>query len=224
MVFSAILCDRDGVLIDSEDANITASTEALHNMGITSQKQDEMLIMGKHPHDYANHLAQKYDINMLEFLQLRNAIYEREIMNVQANEDVCEFILSMRQKDMSIALVTSASRDNTVQLLHRLKLKALFDILITFDECANRKPHPAPYRRAAHDLGVHPQHCLVLEDSPTGLIAAKKAGMICVIRRNPRTCHYDFSGADLVVDDMRKITQFFSELSKKRKDKRRKDK
>lgn len=214
MNFSAVLCDRDGVLIDSETANIDASLRALESLGaIIDVQQDVHIIMGKHPHDYVEDFVQKYNILGTDFLQKRDQLYNMLIDTVTANEDVCDFLRKMRTRGLCSALVTSASRENTDRLLGRLALNDLFDVMVTFDECVQRKPHPAPYQRAAYDLGLEASACLVIEDSPIGLLSAKNAGMTCVIRRNVRTYDINFSAADLVVNDACEIFDFMDGLS-----------
>ena len=210
----AVLCDRDGVLVDSERTNVDASLQALAQLGVTTDVYDAQIIMGKHPYDYVDTFVKKYGVSGKDFLDVRSTYYLHMIDMVEAQEDVCTVLREMRKLRLQIAIVTSASRENTERLLHRLGLKDLFDGMVTFDECAQRKPHPAPYRRAAHDLGVVSAECLVFEDSPVGLIAAKNAGMHCVIRRSALTRDVRFEDADLVVDDMRDAAVYIESLRK----------
>ena len=53
--------------------------------------------------------------------------------------------------------------------------------------CAAPKPDPALYLAALEALGVHPQEAIALEDSPNGILAAKRAGLFCVAVPNPLT-------------------------------------
>ena len=63
--------------------------------------------------------------------------------------------------------------------------ETFFSSIQTADDVENTKPHPEIYLKSAHNLNVDPQHCLVFEDSPTGVKAAHAAGMR-VIYVNPR--------------------------------------
>ena len=64
----------------------------------------------------------------------------------------------------------------------RLKFYAEnFDVVVCGDEVAKPKPDPEPYLRAAELLGVAPQRCLAVEDSPTGALAAERAGVAVLV-------------------------------------------
>jgi len=52
-----------------------------------------------------------------------------------------------------------------------------FDVVVTGDEVSHGKPHPEPYRAAARLLGVSPEDCVAIEDSPTGVRSAVAAGV-----------------------------------------------
>jgi beta-phosphoglucomutase len=75
------------------------------------------------------------------------------------------------------ALVTSAPRANAETMLNVLGIGAFLSVVVTGDDVALGKPHPEPFLRAAEALKVPPSQCLVVEDSPSGIEAARRAGM-----------------------------------------------
>lgn len=75
------------------------------------------------------------------------------------------------------ALVTSAPRANAETMLDVLGIGAFFSVVVTGDDVALGKPHPEPFLMAADALKVPPSGCLVVEDSPSGIEAARRAGM-----------------------------------------------
>lgn len=97
------------------------------------------------------------------------------------------------------AVVTSATRE-----LGLARLKAagipLPDVVITFDDVEHGKPHPEPFLTAAERLGVDPHECLVVEDAPSGLAAAKAAG--CATLALTSTSAAETLDADAVVTDL----------------------
>ena len=80
-------------------------------------------------------------------------------------------------------------------------------VLVTADDVTLGKPHPEPYTRARDALGVSAAECLVVEDAPAGITAAKRAGMtvLAVITTHPATALHE---ADLLFDSMRHVWQY----------------
>lgn len=99
--------------------------------------------------------------------------------------------------------VCSTSNERAVNLLvEKLfgrKRKEAFTAILAGDVVTRKKPAPEIYLLAAEKLGVNPGDCVVIEDSRNGLLAAKAAGMKCVITRNSYTEGEDFSEASIVL-------------------------
>ena len=73
------------------------------------------------------------------------------------------------------------------------------------EDTANGKPNPEVFLTAAKRLGVNPEECLVIEDSESGVIAAKAAKMRCVALSTPSTASHDVSTADMVVNSLTEL-------------------
>ena len=97
--------------------------------------------------------------------------------------------------------VASGSR-NARHILERLGLMQMLDALVSGDEITRSKPHPEVFQKTAERLGVPPQSCLVVEDAPSGVEAALRAGMkaLGVSRGRPLT------GAVRTVGSLAEIT------------------
>jgi sugar-phosphatase len=74
------------------------------------------------------------------------------------------------------AIATSGTRDTALTRLRHTGVPVP-SVLITADDVEHGKPHPEAYLRAAAGLGVPPKHCVVVEDAPAGISAARAAGM-----------------------------------------------
>ncbi|HIZ98183.1 MAG TPA: HAD-IA family hydrolase, partial [Candidatus Janibacter merdipullorum] len=102
-----------------------------------------------------------------------------------------------------IAVATSATRG-----LAEVRLAAAgveIDEVVTIDDVERGKPHPDPFLLAAERLGVDPADCLVCEDAPSGVAAAKAAG--CAVLAVTTTSEADaLSGADLVVESLAEVS------------------
>jgi HAD superfamily hydrolase (TIGR01509 family) len=80
--------------------------------------------------------------------------------------------------------------------------KARFDVILAGDVVSRKKPDPEIYTLALERLRLSPRECVVVEDNRNGLLAAKGAGMYCVVTTNGYTQDEDFTEADLVVPEL----------------------
>lgn len=80
-----------------------------------------------------------------------------------------------------MAVASGGQRDLVESTLDALGIRHLFDVLVCAGDYEKGKPDPEPFLLAASKLGVEPGHCLVFEDTPTGIEAAKRAGMRWVL-------------------------------------------
>lgn len=84
--------------------------------------------------------------------------------------------------------------------------------MITEEDCTTSKPSPEPYLIGAKRLGLSPAQCIAVEDSPRGLLAARAAGMACVILRSDLTADYAFEGAAAVVETNEALAEAVTRL------------
>jgi len=80
--------------------------------------------------------------------------------------------------------------------------KAKFDVILAGDVVSKKKPDPEIYRLVLERLSLKPTECVVVEDNRNGLLAAKGAGMHCLVTTNGYTEDEDFREADLVVSEL----------------------
>ena len=88
----------------------------------------------------------------------------------------------------------------------KFNLLPFFEIITTIDDVARNKPAPDVYLSAAAKLGVESTRCLVFEDSPFGIRAAKAAGMTVVAVPNIATKNLYLSQADAIVPSLQNVT------------------
>jgi HAD superfamily hydrolase (TIGR01509 family) len=104
-----------------------------------------------------------------------------------------------------MAIVTS-SRSDHFQTIHRnTGLLEFFEFVLTADDYARSKPAPDPYFKALKTCALRADECVVVEDSPRGLAAARAAGIDCIVVRTPLTRNRDFPGACEVVDSVSQL-------------------
>jgi beta-phosphoglucomutase family hydrolase len=108
------------------------------------------------------------------------------------------FLDTYRAAPMAVA--SNAEPENVAFVLDRAGLGPCFRVVVDGRQVINPKPHPDVYLRAAGLLEVAPANCIVMEDSPTGVAAAKAAGMKVI---GLRTTYVNLRGTDLNADNFK---------------------
>lgn len=94
-------------------------------------------------------------------------------------------VLTELKANYKIGLATSNKRKNVNHLFDKFGLTNYFEKVITRDDVKHEKPNPEPYLKMARMLGVNPENCLVVEDTPVGVLAAKRAKMMtCAVEHS----------------------------------------
>jgi HAD superfamily hydrolase (TIGR01509 family) len=99
---------------------------------------------------------------------------------VEPVHDVVALVHAYHGK-VPLAVASGGHRDLVERTLVVLGISDLFDAVIAAEDYARGKPHPDPFLKAAERLRAEPQHCLVFEDTETGVQAARAAGMAWVM-------------------------------------------
>eukprot|EP00879_Flechtneria_rotunda_P023992 GHRR01025412.1.p1 GENE.GHRR01025412.1~~GHRR01025412.1.p1 ORF type:complete len:203 (+),score=56.98 GHRR01025412.1:317-925(+) len=116
------------------------------------------------------------------------------------NCDSCVLSQSLPHTGVTVA-VCSTSNERAVSTIVKVLLGGeIASVMRVFagDIVPKKKPAPDIYLLAAKELGLNPARCVVIEDSRIGMLAAKSAGMTCVITKSSYTQNEDFSSADAV--------------------------
>jgi len=111
-----------------------------------------------------------------------------------------------RADGMKVGVASSSSRDWVKGHLERLGIVDLFDCLRARDDVQHVKPDPDLYLASLDCLGVAATEAVAIEDSPNGVIAAKRAGLRCVAVPNAITAGLDLSQADLQLTSLADVT------------------
>lgn len=195
----AILSDLDGTLVDSticvDYAVETWAQE--HNLDLAELTKKAH---GRRSLDivqmFTPHLDADAEVAHLEQLETSCT---KGLVPIDGAAD-----LVSRLSPHHFAVVTSGSNKLARHRLGHTKLP-IPKVFITADDVTLGKPNPEPYLLAAEKLGLEPHQCVVFEDSPNGIKAAKAAGMK-VIAIGVRSSNHDISAADYIVHDLTWIT------------------
>jgi len=207
-MIKAVIFDKDGVLIDSEDTHAKSTVKAFGDFGIELTADELKSIVGASPVDYMPIFAEKYNISTARLSELKifkKKIYYEILQSAPIFHKTIELLKKLHEKKLPIALCTQGSKQNTEITLDLIAVQDYFNCIVTREDCTRRKPDPEPYLTTAMKLGLEPEDCLVIEDSEVGLKSALSAGMKCIVIRNDYTRAQNFVGALQVVDSADEI-------------------
>lgn len=173
----AVLFDCDGVLVDSEPASEWAWRGALRRYGV--ELGDFGSWVGTTDEAIAVRFAPESGVSPRELLeaaaQLLEIRLEEEPLEVFADAD--DALRRVETSSLLTAVVSNSERWRLEAVLASAGLGRRFAVSVTSDDVDLPKPAPDMYLRAGQLLGVEASRCLVIEDSPTGVAAARGAGM-----------------------------------------------
>lgn len=195
----AVLFDLDGVLVDSTALVVRTWREWAQRRDLDTEYLLE-IAHGRRAVEIVRLMTPELDAEA--------EVRELEGIEVENVEDVLEIegaagLLASLPRD-GWTVVTSGARPLATGRMENLGLPVP-ERIVTADDVLNGKPHPEPYLKGAEILGARPEACVVIEDAPSGIQAARAAGMRVVAVAT--TYHReDLSEADMVVDSLVEIS------------------
>jgi len=208
-MIKAVIFDLDGVLIDSEPLHCRADTQLLRELGADPSANyfdrftgwTDAAMWEAIKTDY--HLTKSIDQLMKMQVPIKlNLLKEGDF---KATPGIAELLEEIKTAHLPIAIASSSPKIFIEAVLEKIGIKQYFKILISGEEIERSKPEPDIFLKAALLLNVDPSECLVVEDSKSGTIAAKKAGMKCIGYQNFNSGNQDLSNADLIVNNIKEI-------------------
>ena len=174
-----MIFDLDGVVVDSMPVHYIAWQRYLESIGIRDRdiassmhgrRNDEIV------RDFLGPEAPEEEV--LEHGAAKERLF-RGIMGERLAQSLVPGIAEWlrRTAGTPVALATNAERPNIDFVLDGAGLRPYFQTIVDGSQVAHPKPAPDVYLRAAGNLGVSPAQCIVFEDSPVGVAAARAAGM-----------------------------------------------
>jgi pseudouridine-5'-monophosphatase len=181
----AVIFDMDGLLLDTEGIYTEVTHIIASRYGRTFDWAIKQNTIGRGARDFAGYVigALELPLSIDEFLTTREPMLDERFPRSPAMPGAEALVRHLAAHNIPIAVGTSSSIHyfKAKTTLHRAWFE-LFDTVVTADdsEVGAAKPAPDIFLVAARRLGVAPKDCLVFEDSPFGVTAAKAAGMYAV--------------------------------------------
>ncbi len=184
---SAVIFDMDGVLVDSIPHHLQAWNEAManhqlpdfnHSLYLSSLGMTNVNLLANYCRHYQISLSSD---QLNSILDEKEALFKRNInQGATTTPGVLEWLKFFKQQHLPCSVASSNKMSNIVLILQSLDISDFFATIISGVSLAASKPDPAIFLSASASLGVDPQECLVIEDAPAGIQAARSAGMTCI--------------------------------------------
>lgn len=198
--YKAILFDFDGVVGKTMEDNYDAWAYAFLRHNIKLDKDEYYLLEGRNTRSVAEILLKKYclDLTLVEKTVELKEDYYRKNNSFSFYEGVKSLIVELRENGFLIGLVSGASRKRLTDSGIEEFLNSV-EVVITGDEVTECKPAPEPYLKAAGKLCLSTADCLVIENAPLGIEAARSAGMDCIAVCSTLDSRF-LAGANIIID------------------------
>lgn len=180
-----VLFDVDGVILDTECLYSRFWMEACHFYGfpMTKQQSLQMRSLNKTAGQEKLHVlfgpAADYATIRRKRIELMDAFVEKE--GVAAKPGIYTLLDALDARGIPCAITSSSPRQRLESYLTPLNLYHRFAKVISGYDVPRGKPEPDIYLRGAAELGLKPEACLALEDSPAGILSASRAGCLPVL-------------------------------------------
>lgn len=207
-MIKGVIFDMDGVLVDNRDAHIEAFEQLFAKYGVPFDREKFMCCFGM-TNDMifarqAPELLEKHSVAelSLEKEQLYRSNFEKSIAPTRG---LVDFLKSLKAHGIRISVGSSGNTRNVNFVLSRCHIAEYFDAIANGDMIAHGKPDPEVYLLAAKLLELDPSECVVIEDAPVGIEAARRAGMAAVALATTFT-RDQIPDYDILVDDFTQLT------------------
>lgn len=204
-----VLFDFDGVLMQSVEDHFRSWNAAFGEYGARIGWEEFALLEGQSLYRIAEQLGQIRHLD-LETCRRIGARKNEVYMATSAKalyQDAIPCLEFLTRRGTSLALVTGGHRDR-FDVSVDASFRSFFGAIVTADDVEKTKPNPEPYLKAASMLRLSPDTCVVVENAPLGIQAAKGAGMFC-IALTTTLASVHLVGADVIVDSLSAFVELF---------------
>ena len=205
----AVLWDLDGVLVDTAPFHFQAWQELFKSVGKGFTEADFRRTFGlRNDAILGDILGELTPAEVERLAQRKEELYRGKVEGrVTAIPGAVGLLRRLQERVRKIAIVSSTPRENVRVVLRSLGLEGVFEAVVAEEDAPKGKPDPQGFLLAAEKLGVAAGECVVIEDAPGGVEAAKRAGMRCIglTTSRPREA---LAAADLVVESLQEATVY----------------
>jgi HAD superfamily hydrolase (TIGR01509 family) len=177
-LYKGYIFDCDGTVAHSMPIHYAAWRQTAEENGILMTEELFYSLGGVPTTRIVEILNEKFGTNLdpEQVARRKEAVYLENMGNMQPIEEVAAFARKVA-KFAKVSIASGGYLPVVLETLEAIGFKDFFPVVVTTEQVSRGKPFPDIFLEAAKRMGVPPNECLVLEDSPAGIDAAKAAGM-----------------------------------------------
>jgi HAD superfamily hydrolase (TIGR01509 family) len=195
-----LILDLDGVVVDSMPVHRLAWQSYVQSLGIDPANLADRMHGRRNDQIIREFLGPDADVHTVQEYGAAKERLFRNMLRGSLREHLVPGIAEWldRAQGLPLALATNAERANLDFILDGAELRRYFQVLVDGSQVAHPKPAPDLYQRAAGELKIPPRNCIVFEDSPVGIAAARAAGarVVGILTHASSLADVDFSTSD----------------------------
>lgn len=215
-MIKAVIFDMDGLMVDSEPLQYQAFNAVFRGIGRKFPQEDnDRLYIGLSDIDQARDIVTRYDLPLIpeEVVKRKQVEYRKLISQVITPQPgLMELLRKLHELKYKKGIASSSGIEEIEYVIKGLNIGKLIDVYCSAEEVRQGKPRPDIYLLAANKLGVSPSDCLVLEDAPNGVKAAKAAGMMVFAIPGRATKNGDFKEATRKLVSLRDVFPYLQSI------------
>jgi len=208
-----IIFDFDGLIIDSESAVFHTWQKFYSSYGLDLKMEDWAEIIGRSDQDRDPMVALAHAAGKGFKEEETRKNFDKELTEEMEKTGVFpgvwEVIANAKAAGLKLGIASSSSRSWVERHLQRIQLGEYFDVIVSSDDVEKAKPNPKIYMLAVQELALSPEQVVVFEDSPAGVLAAKRASLFCIAVPNQMTRSLSFEHAghqpDMRIDSLKEF-------------------
>lgn len=209
-----IIFDMDGVILDSEPFHENARQMIYERLGLVPDETFPEAV-GNSASEFWRKVTELCGIEAdpleLEAEQYRLVAQQARELNTPPSDGLIELLEWAKEYKILVGLASSSVRQLVDDVLEHLGIGHYFFCTVSSNDIARRKPDPDAYLKALELADIGPDSAVAVEDSRTGVLAAKKAGLFTFGYVNPTSGAQNLEAADLVIKSLREIIPFLEE-------------
>ncbi|WP_313467816.1 HAD family phosphatase [Carnobacterium sp.] len=208
----AVIFDMDGVIVDTEPVYYERLHEFFKYNNIHPEIEELNKIVGSSSVDTWDAIQRIWgkELDKNQYEAAYDEFYKDMPIDFRkiVDQDITFVLEWLTKENYKIALASSSSHSNILEVLEQCNLKHYFHSILSGEMFKQSKPHPEIYFKTAEALEVKPEECLVIEDSTYGIRAGKAAGMYVLAKEDNR---FNFN-QDLADGKIQRLNQIVTEL------------
>lgn len=218
-MLKAVLFDMDGVIVDTEPLHRKAYFRMFAELGIEVDEAFYSTFTGRSTQSVCGSIIERYGLSLSwqEVASIKRT-YFKNYFDTDPDFDLLPGVLALIkhyfENGIKLVLASSAHINTINWVFEKFDLEKYFVAKISGADLKESKPNPEIFIKAAELADTQREHCMVIEDSTNGILAAHRAEIFCAGYRSEHSTGQDYSKANIVVDvfsdlEIQKVQQFF---------------